>query len=61
MSVFFDHQGNNIHQDEIIDYIKILFDIFSKIDTKDIKENFNLENLLKNLLTKSFEEYSNKK
>lgn len=61
MSVFFDHKGNNIHQDEIIDYIKILFDIFSKIDTKDIKENFNLENLLKNLLTKSFEEYSNKK
>ena len=61
MSVFFNHKGNNIHQDEIIDYIKILFDIFSKIDTKDIQENFNLENLLKNLLTKSFEEYSNKK
>ena len=61
MLTFFNHKGNNINPEEIVDYIKILFGIFSLIDTKTIKDNFNIENVLKNLLTKSFEKYSNQK
>ena len=61
MSVFFKHKGNDINQEEITDYIKILFGIFSKIDIEKIKDDFNLENLIKTLITKSFEEYSKMK
>ena len=61
MSVFFKHKGNDLNQEEIIDYIKILFGIFSKIDIPKIKDDFNLENLIKNLITNSFEEYSKNK
>ena len=61
MSVFFKNKGNDLNQEEIIDYIKILFGIFSKIDIPKIKDDFNLENLIKNLITNSFEEYSKNK
>ncbi len=61
MTVFFNHKGNDINQEEITDYIYLLFSIFSKLDVKIIKDDFNLENVLKNLITKSFEEYSNNK
>ena len=61
MSVLFKHKGDDINQEEIIDYINILFGIFSKIDIKNIKDDFNIENFVKNLMINSFEEYSNNK
>ena len=54
---FFKQKSNDLNQEEIIDYIKILFGIFSKIDIPKIKDDFNLEDLIKNPITNSFEEY----
>ena len=54
--VFLNNKGKKNEGDEIIKYIELLFNAFNKIE--EINDDFNLENYLKNYLTKSFDEYS---